>query len=331
MRSNVTVSPNIEKNGGTAKPNYFLKILKIAGVFLGISLAFLVLATTVSYFIYSKIPNLNSPASILILGKGGEGHTAPDLTDTIMVANFNNVSKKINIVSLPRDIWITEIRAKLNTAYHYGGFKMAGDSVTGVTGLPINYIVVIDFSLFKDLIDTIGGINVDVENSFTDTKYPISGLENDLCNGDKTYACRYETLTFDKGMQKMNGELSLKFVRSRNAVGDEGTDLAREKRQQKVIEAIKERVVSNEVILNPAVIKKLYSVFVSHIETDIDTKTIKILVKFAVESEFNVNFLNIPENILVVSQNDKRYDKQYVFVPKSGTWKDLQEWISKSL
>lgn len=305
-----------------------MRVLKFVLVFLLIITIFSAVGAS---FAYTLIPRINTPISILILGKGGEGHTAPNLTDTIMVANLNPYSKETSILSLPRDIWVTEIRAKLNTAYHYGGFKMAGDSVAGVTGLAVNYIVVIDFSLFKDLIDSIGGIDINVENSFVDERYPIAGLENDLCDGDKLYRCRYEILQFTKGSQSMNGELALKFVRSRNASGDEGTDLSREKRQQKVIAAIKEKLLSKEVILNPNRIKVLYEVFMSHIETNIDKKTILRLFRFSIESKFNVNFLSIPEDMLIVSQNDKKYDRQYVFVPKSGTWEELQEWIKFNL
>lgn len=276
------------------------------------------------------IPKIDSPMSILILGKGGEGHTAPNLTDTIMIANLNNNLQKISILSLPRDIWINEIRAKLNTAYHYGGFKMAGDSIASITAQKIKYTVIVDFSLFRDFIDSIGGINVDVENSFLDEKYPIAGLENDLCSGDRLYKCRYEKLQFTKGIQHMDGELALKFVRSRNAVGDEGTDLAREKRQQKVVAAIKEKLLSKEIIFNIGRIKSLYDIFNSHIETDMDTKTMIRIARFGIESKFNINFLSIPDNILIVSQNNKKYDKQYVFIPKSGSWKEFQEWITNN-
>lgn len=280
---------------------------------------------------YYLVPKIETPVSILILGKGGEGHTAPDLTDTVMLTNLNVSSQKTSIISLPRDIWITEIRAKLNTAYHYGGFTMAKNSITSITGLPINYVIVVDFSLFKDLIDSIGGINVEIENTFVDEKYPIAGLENDLCNGDKLYRCRYETLRFTQGGQLMDGNLALKFVRSRNAEGDEGTDIAREKRQQQVISAIKEKVLSRSVVLSPQKIKLLYEVFMSHIETDIDKKTVLRLFRFSIESRLNLNFLTIPEDMLVISQNNKKYDKQYVFIPKSGSWKELQEWISKAI
>lgn len=282
------------------------------------------------FYEYKNIPNINNQ-TILILGKGGEGHTGSDLTDTIMVGYLNSSLNKINILSLPRDIWIPEIRAKLNAAYYYGGFKMAGDSVTSITGLPINYTIVVDFSLFKDLIDGIGGIDVDVSNSFVDEKYPIEGKENDLCDGDKTFKCRYETIEFIQGKQKMNGELALKFVRSRNAIGEEGTDLAREKRQQKIISAIKTKILSRDVILNPSVLKKLYQITMSHLETDVDKEMLYSLAKFTLESKNNITFLSIPEDMLTISQNNKRYDKQYVFIPQNGSWKEFQQWITNQV
>lgn len=282
------------------------------------------------FYEYKNIPNINNQ-TILILGKGGEGHTGSDLTDTIMVGYLNSSLNKINILSLPRDIWIPEIRAKLNAAYYYGGFKMAGDSVTSITGLPINYTIVVDFSLFKDLIDGIGGIDVDVSNSFVDEKYPIEGKENDLCDGDKMFKCRYETIEFIQGKQKMNGELALKFVRSRNAIGEEGTDLAREKRQQKIISAIKTKILSRDVILNPSVLKKLYQITMSHLETDVDKEMLYSLAKFTLESKNNITFLSIPEDMLTISQNNKRYDKQYVFIPQNGSWKEFQQWITNQV
>lgn len=312
-----------------------IKSIKFVLIFIFFFIVLLGLAVSGLYFL---TPKLSSPISLLILGKGGDGHTAPNLTDTIMVSYLNTNQNNIKFLSLPRDIWIPEIRAKLNTAYHYGGFKMAGESVTSVTGLPTNYTVVIDFSLFKDLIDAIGGITVDVENAFIDEKYPIAGLENDLCGEDKqslsstrTYNCRYEVLNILDGRQNMNGELALKFVRSRNAKGDEGTDIAREKRQQKVILAIKEKILSRGVILSPGKIKSLYDVIVSHTETDIDKNTMMVIAKFVVGSKFNINFLSIPEDKIIVSQGEVKYDKQYVFIPKNGSWKELQSWVSESL
>lgn len=301
-----------------------VKILKFTSIlFLAL---FLTTVAVVSY-IYIKIPDIEENQTILILGKAGQGHTAPNLTDTMIVMHVNSDSKKVSFLSLPRDIWIPEIRAKLNTAYHYGGFKMVNDSVYSITGTEVSKTVVFDFSLFRDLINTIGGIDVDVENSFVDEKYPIQGMENDLCDGDKTYSCRYEVLKFDMGIQHMDGDLALKFVRSRNAIGDEGTDLARQKRQQKVISAIQSKLLSSDVLLNPDTVKNLYDMAISHVETDIDFAGLISLSKFVFISRENINFLDFPEDLIQVSQNDKKFDMQYVFIPKDGSWSSFQDWI----
>lgn len=305
-----------------------MRVLKFVLLFF---VVFFVLGISLASRYYFLIPKLQQDVAILILGKGGEGHTAPDLTDTIMIAFLDKDSKKVGFLSLPRDIWIPEIRAKLNTAYHYGGFEMTTTSVKSIVGKDIDNVVVIDFSLFKDLINSLGGINVEIENAFVDKKYPIAGKENDLCGGDKLYACRYETLEFKKGLQNMDGEMALKFVRSRNAVGDEGTDIAREKRQQKVIEAVKNKVLSKEVLLNPSAIKDLYQVTSDHIETNINVNDIPTLIKFIYESRNNINFLTFPENLIKVSQNDRRYDKQYVFIPVNGSWDKFKEWLLGNL
>src|SRR5258708_31476545 len=88
----------------------------------------------------------------------------------------------------------------------------------------IDYATTLDFNAFKEVIDALHGITVDVKTEFTDTQYPIIGLEADNCNGDKTFACRYETITFKAGLQNMDSTTALKFVRSRHANGVEGND-----------------------------------------------------------------------------------------------------------
>lgn len=324
-----------------------MRILKIVLIFLGIIL----ISSIVGVYILnqkintSKIKSENGISSILVLGKGGIGHTAPDLTDTMMLVTINTNNKeqtstqgdKINVISLPRDIWVESTRAKLNTSYYWGkqkggnGLDFSSDVIKEITGIKPQYVVVVDFSMFKDVVDAVGGVDVNVENSFIDDKYPIAGKENDLCDGDKTYKCRYETLDIKAGMQHMDGDFALKFVRSRNAKGDEGTDIAREKRQQMIISAIKNRVLSVEFVTNIKAVKSLINVTLSHIETNIDKESIVSLGREIFNSRNNINYLNIPENILKVSQNNKRYDKQYVFIPSSGNWKDLQDWIAKSI
>jgi polyisoprenyl-teichoic acid--peptidoglycan teichoic acid transferase len=201
-------------------------------------------AETVKSFLFSRdsaIKSENGRVNILILGKGGKGHAGADLTDTMIFASLSLTNHSITLVSIPRDIWIPEIRAKINSVYHYGnvqlerggGLNFAKQVASKVTGQPVDYALAIDFSGFQDIIDTIGGVDVSVDRSFTDTKYPIAGKENDMCGGDITFACRYKTIHFDKGIIHMDGATALEFARSREGDNGENTDFARSVRQQK--------------------------------------------------------------------------------------------------
>jgi len=151
--------------------------------------------------------------NILILGKGGQGHEAPDLTDTVIFASLKHNDPTLALVSLSRDIWIPELRAKLNSAYYWGNQKqenggqiLAKSTVEQIVGKPIHYIVVVDFSGFKNIIDTLGGIEVEVERSFIDERYPISGREADDCGGDDPeFLCRFETVSFAASITASSG------------------------------------------------------------------------------------------------------------------------------
>ncbi|MFZ5845535.1 MAG: LCP family protein, partial [Patescibacteria group bacterium] len=189
--------------------------------------------------------------NVLVLGIAGGTHEGADLTDTMMVLSLAKEPKKLVLISIPRDIWSDTLKDKINSAYHYGNEKKPGGGmilakaiVEDVVGIPIHYGLLIDFSGFKELIDLVGGVKVKVSRSFTDPNFPISGRENDPCQGDPKLACRYETVQFTAGEELMAGERALKYVRSRHAEGEEGSDFARSRRQQEVFVALKDKLVS---------------------------------------------------------------------------------------
>lgn len=282
----------------------------------------------------SKIEAIDGVTNILVLGKGGYGHDAPDLTDTIIFASVSHKSGKVVLISLPRDIWIPELRAKLNSTYYWGnqkkfggGLILAKSQVEEILGKPIQYAVVLDFSGFKKIIDVIGGVDVEVENLFVDNKYPIAGKEDDLCNGDKEFKCRYETVSFQKGKQHMGGELALKFVRSRNAQGDEGTDLAREARQQKVINALKDKILSKEILLSPQTLFILKDAIASSAETDMSASNVAILARRLYDSRQEIQSYVLPEDFLVNPPTSTTYDNLYVFIPKDKNWDKVKNWV----
>lgn len=307
---------------------------KIDGIFVKNNLNFF---TDFVFTPANKIKSTDQRINILILGKSGEGYFAPDLTDTVIFTSVSLIEPSVRIISIPRDIWIPEIRAKLNSAYYWGkqkdndGLSLAASQVEGIFEKPIHYVVVFDFSSFTKIIDVLGGVKVDVENSFIDEKYPIAGKENDLCNGDMTFQCRYETIKFEKGLQQMNGQTALKYVRSRNAQGDEGTDIAREKRQQKIIIAVKNTILSSKTLLNPKKIWEIWLVLKRTIETNIDESAGVIIARKLLDAKNNIRSSVIPEELLFNPPISLRYDNQYVFVFKSGNFIEVRKWIESFL
>ncbi len=280
--------------------------------------------------------------NFLILGKGGAGHEAPDLTDTMIFASLflGQGKKKLNLtlISLPRDIWIADLRTKLNSLYYWGnkkqengGMSLARVKTEEILGVPIHYVVVVDFGVFKEVVDLLGGVDVYVENSFEDRWYPIEGKENDSCGGDPLFRCRYKTVVFEKGWQKMDGETALEFVRSRKAEGDEGTDIAREKRQQQVLEAIKNGLLDRQFYLSPTKVKALFDLVLSKTETDLDTKAIFSLARYAVLARDSIKKETLDERLLDNPPISSKYDNLYVFVPKNGDWRDVQMWVKEVL
>ena len=296
--------------------------------------------------INSNIKSQEGRVNILILGKGGEGHAGGDLTDTMIFASVSLKDRSVNLVSIPRDIWIPEIRAKINSAYYWGkektefggGMPFAKKNVEAIVGIPINYALVLDFSSFKGIIDALGGVKIDVANSFSDSLYPIEGREEDLCSGEeetsasrKEFKCRYETVHFEKGINYMDGATALKYVRSRNGDNKENTDLAREARQQRIISAIKGKVLSSGTLLNPIKLLKVWKVVISSVETDMNFSSMLILGKEILAIDGNIHSSVVPDGILISPPKSQKYDYQYVFVPKAGNWSEIRSWIATLL
>jgi polyisoprenyl-teichoic acid--peptidoglycan teichoic acid transferase len=213
--------------------------------------------------------NPDGQFAVLLLGYGGPGHDGPYLTDSMMVVIVNPAKKSLTLLSLPRDSWVPlsftgskpDSYDKLNTAYAYaqdpalypnrlarykgtnGAGNMAKDTVSSILGIPIDYYLGLDFQGFRDVIDTVGGIDVVVPDSFT-ARYPAN--DNPSVNPNWT------TVYFDKGPQHMNGERALQFARAREVLDNpsEATDFARATRQRIILTALKDRVVQPSGLLH---------------------------------------------------------------------------------
>ena len=288
------------------------------------------------------LKSYNNHVNILFLGIAGEDRDGPDLSDSIVVAGYDLKTNHLTTISIPRDVWSATLQDKINSAYAYGlgkngkytdGFKLAKAEISTIINQPIHYAVAINFDQFEELINFFSGVDVNVENSFVDKEFPIAGKENEICNDDPEYKCRYQTISFTKGLAHMDGKTALNFVRSRHATGAEGSDFAREKRQQKVIEAVKNKLIS--FVKKPDVnnYKKLYDLTDKLVKRDIDNQQTAIILKgIFLKRNFRQERIVLSEDFFINPEIDpEKYDGKWVLIPKSNNIKSVHDYIDCQL
>jgi len=179
--------------------------------------------------------------NILILGtdRRDKGERAAR-TDTMMVASLDPVAKSAVVFSIPRDLWVFIPgygEGRINTAHFYGelnggqGPLLAKETVEANLGIPIDYYVRLDFEGFKEMVDTLGGVTIDVEAPIRDDMFP-----------DDDYG--YRTIYIPAGRQEMDGEMLLQYVRTRHG----GNDFERMRRQQQALRALAQRALNLDLL-----------------------------------------------------------------------------------
>jgi len=174
-------------------------------------------------------------------------------TDTLVVISYNHETNEAVFISIPRDYYTkipnSNSYGKINSIYALNEEKTKGtgldalqDAVETNLGIEIQYYGMFNFIAFEYLLNKVGTIEVEVENTFTDYLYPTGRDEPPL----------YETVHFEKGRQIMDAETALKFARSRKSADNgEGSDYARAKRQQKIIWATLDKFLEQGVYTKP--------------------------------------------------------------------------------
>lgn len=284
------------------------------------------------------LQTLNGRVNILLLGVPGGAHEGPNLSDSINVLSYDMKSNRLTTIGIPRDVWSETLHQKINAAYATGeaiepgkGLTLARAEVSGITGIPIHYGVVIRFEQFRELIDYLGGVEVNVEHSFTDDEFPVAGREADECGGDTNYRCRYETISFEKGLRLMNGDTALKYVRSRHAIGAEGSDFSRNQRQQTVMKAIRGNLISVNIILSPSKIEGLYKTLDKLVERDITNEQAAVIAKnIVLKRNFGQSSGVLPRDLFTVPDT-WQYNGQYVLVPEKGSYADVHKFVEDLL
>lgn len=338
--------------------------------------------STILYFFRNNIKNAFSPVSVvgnvsannfeqtdgrtnvLILGSDkrdlGAESGRGTLTDTILVASIGTVDNDVVLISLPRDLWISNYKlengitysSKINEVYYNGGIEELEKQIEIVLGIPIHYHAMVTFSLFEDVVNTLGGVNINVENSFVDYEYPIENMESNSCGRSdenikkmeddgrslpEIYPCRYEKIEFTQGVQKMDGATALKYARSRHGNNNEGTDFARSKRQQKVITAIKDKALSLETLIDPLKLKALYDSYASNVETNIGFQSLQGFYLLSRDLDFNKVVSIVLDDrseaneggLLYHPTDASLYGGAYVLIPQTGDYSQIHAYVQK--
>lgn len=192
--------------------------------------------------------NTSDRVNILVMGFGGTGHDGAYLTDSMVVMSIIPSTQHTTLISVPRDLWVqvpsgSGNYSKINSTYSVAsnngqdpiaGGDAAAKKVSQIIGLNVQYWMTINFAGFRDLINTIGGIDVNVPRTFS-SLYPK--------NDDPAIDAGWKTVKFTKGMAHMNGETAIEYSRARHSADPvEGTDFARSARQMIVIKATLSKV-----------------------------------------------------------------------------------------
>lgn len=260
--------------------------------------------------------------SFLLLGVGGEGHAGSNLTDTILLATADTKEHKVGMLSIPRDLAfplgggrfmkINAVHAYAEQSHPGEGAKETAKAMADLLSVRIDHVVRINFNGFKDFVDAVDGIDVNVERAFTDVEYPT---EDD----------KWQTVHFEKGMQHMDGDRALIFVRTRHGNNGEGGDFARNRRQQMVMLAIREKLLSKGTLSNPQRIMKLYEAVAKNVQTDLSPWDLVKLAPMAKDFSAEKFILNTLTDGPQGELNPGTVEGAFMLFPRAQDWSEIRE------
>jgi len=280
--------------------------------------------------IFGKLPNAEytpikdeNRINFLLLGMRGEGESNVGglLTDAIMIASIEKNTGKVALISIPRDLYLQmpgEVAyEKINTVYAIGnqkyenGLDYAKKTIAYVTGIYIDHATEINFDAFKDIIEILGGVTIYLDKPFAENRQWGCDAMGKNCIPFELSA----------GEHTLNGESALLYVRSRFS----SSDFERVRRQQQVLMAIKDRVLSLGILSDPLKISGIIDVLSKNIRTDISPWEIPELIKLSnsVKTD-NITrrvFENSPEGMLYES----KINGIYVLLPTDTTFNKIRE------
>jgi LCP family protein required for cell wall assembly len=271
---------------------------------------------------FSSQLDTSGRVSMVFLGYGGAGYEGAYLTDSILVVTYDYPTGKSAFISVPRDLWVqvpsdSGHYAKLNSTYSYGMYHggqetagtMTSKKISEILGISVSYWASLDFTGFQELVDKLGGVDINIPDTFSVSQTP----------GAKPEA------TFQQGMEHMNGSRALLFARARYCLPlNEASDFARSARQQILLKALAIKIKS---ISNWTSIPGVMDMMQSRLATNLSIRDLITI--------FNQVDFNKAKHIGLTNQNvlaDKTSsDGQAILMPRNNDWSLIQQYVQDQL
>ncbi len=218
----------------------------------------------------------NNPVNILLLGRPGNGYSGGNLTDTIILAHLTPAKEKATLISLPRDLLVkipnTNKLTKINSLYSIAGINGLKEKIEEITGLKIDYHVLVDLVVAQEIIELVDGLNVYVPKDIDDPFFPGPNYT-------------YQTFNLSAGWRYLDGPEALRYIRTRYT--SPNGDFDRMARQQQVITLLKQKVLELNLLWDFPTYLKMFNSLKNNIETDLGIIELKKFWEIARSIKYN--------------------------------------------
>ncbi|MFA4827252.1 MAG: LCP family protein [Candidatus Shapirobacteria bacterium] len=300
------------------------------------------LKTAYSAFTKNSYQN-QSKVQFLVLGLDNRDDSLEKTitTDTVMLVSINQSQSNIKIVSVPRDLWVYDLKIKINGIYPLSleqpaPFTYLKANFEKIFDQKIDSVIVITTDNLIDFVKIIGGVDVYLDKGFKDEQYP----NPEYIKSPSSQIPIYATIEFPSGINHLNADNITQFVRSRKSSEDPaegGTDLGRIQRQQILIEAILAKVKQKEFFQNYRNLITLYNFWNQKLTTnltDVDLLSLGINLKDKLP---HLTFQRFSPPVGKTAKDGVIYhplvfpNRQWVFLPVGPDYQKLKTFIKDSL
>lgn len=266
--------------------------------------------------------------NVMLVGIGGDTHTAGDLADSIMIASLNTRDNQLAMLSIPRDLyvdipgyWSSRINAAhamgIDQDHPGGGIALLEETIEHNFGVPIHYYARVDFQGFVQAVDAVGGVTITLEEAVYDNNFE--------------WQYGPDALKLPAGENNLDGQTALLLARARGAgsvsYGLSGSDFSRAKHQRQILLALKDKVLSAGTFSNPLKIAGLIDAAGSHARTDMEVSEmmrVREIMESVSSDDILALGLDTGANSFLTGSN---IGGASVLVPKTGDFLAIREFM----